>query len=145
MSIFVDLNRVKIPDTARDIKRALDRAAYRKRRAPEPRTISVLDALIAVESTTQYDIERERLMRKRRQRNMIFAATRGCTPAQKKMVWAILKGLDTEQAAAYAGLASAAAVRALLCKIGRAVQSGQVSMTARQMPLALSAGAGGDV
>lgn len=127
-----------IRDTEKNIKKALARDDWRRAYAPERRTISTLDALIAVESVTQYDIDRDRVMRKRKARSAILAATRDCTPAQKKMIWSLLREYDTAAAADAAGLASAGSVRAMLSTIGRRVQSGRISLTARQMALDLS-------
>lgn len=127
-----------IRDTEKNIKKALARDDWRRAYAPDRRTISTLDALIAVESVTQYDIDRDRVMRKRKARSAILAATRDCTPAQKKMIWSLLREYDTAAAADAAGLASAGSVRAMLSTIGRRVQSGRISLTARQMALDLS-------
>lgn len=127
-----------IRDTEKNIKKALARDDWRRAYAPERRTISTLDALIAVESVTQYDIDRDRVMRKRKARSAILAATRDCTPAQKKMIWSLLREYDTAAAADAAGLASAGSVRAMLSTIGRRVQSGRISLTARQMAIDLS-------
>lgn len=144
MSAFVALGGAHlaaldpVSDTEKSIKKALARDDHRRAYAPERRTISTLDALIAVESVTQYDIDRERVMRKRKARSAILAATRDCTSAQKKMIWSLLREYDTAAAADVAGLASAGSVRAMLSTIGRRVQSGKVSLTARQMTLDLS-------
>lgn len=145
MSAFAALGGAHLAalDPARDaeksIKKALARDDHRRAYAPERRTISTLDALIAVESVTEYDIDRERVMRKRRARSAILAATRDCTKAQKKMIWSLLREYDTAAAADVAGLAGAGSVRAMLGKIGREVRSGKISLTARQMTLDLSA------
>lgn len=133
-----------IDPAALDIKKALARDDWRKARAPEPRTISTLDALIAVESVTQYDIERERVMRRRRAQSLLLAATRGDRTG-RKIVLRTLRGCSTREIASELGLPSPNVVRALLSKIGARARrlGGSAAIPARDPQMRLDLVCGG--
>lgn len=133
-------------DPVADIKKALARDDWRKAYAPERRTISVLDALIAVESATQYDIERERIMRRRCGQSLLLAATRGDRTG-RRIVLLTLRGCSTDEIAVKLGLASSNSVRALLSKIGAKARrlGGSAAVPAVDPQMRLDLCDGGDV